>query len=260
MVVNKELTPEVDCGRSGSCHLLIDSFALPGAKDAPVVVVIPGGPMAPGNRGDLWSLARWLAWHGAVAFTSDYRASPKWGGGYPETFADVACAISYARTNARRLGGDPSSVTLLAHSFGGFPLAVLSLSSRDYAGAAPCNAPSSGGRPDAAIGIAGVYTFDRLGEDFLTEFFGGDRSSGAGARWELADPDRLALRPDARRIPILLLVGTLDVSTPLQTAQSFVGALGGDANARVVEIDGADHVSILESPRMVELVGDELDR
>ena len=54
-------------------------------------------------------------------FTADYRSSPAYGGGYPTTFGDVACAIRSARQGARQLGGDPSRVTLVAHSFGGFP-------------------------------------------------------------------------------------------------------------------------------------------
>ncbi len=132
----------------------------------------------------------------------------------PATFADVACAIRVARQRAPRLGGDPSRVTLVAHSYGGFPGAVLALSATDYAtNGEGCLATAGDGRPDAFVGIAGVYTLDHIGPEFLVGFFGGDRAT-APAAWGAGDFGVLVARKNRRTPPIRLVAGTNDSVSP----------------------------------------------
>jgi acetyl esterase len=256
MASGMNLTNPVDCGpASSACFLHIDSFSLPGARSAPIVVMIPGGPLQIGNRDYLWTLARWVAARGAVVFTADYRSGPLYGGGFPATFADVACAIRFARQRGAELGGDPSRVTLVAHSYGGFPAAVVALSRRDFAVDEPdCVTPSGDGHPQALVGIAGIYALDSMGQDFLAGFFGGDRTTEV-ARWAAAD---VTLLPGLKGHPtptIRLLAGTADATAPSSRADAILAALqaaGFDVTRTV--LDGVTHDSILDQPATVDAI------
>ncbi len=231
------------------CSLLLDSFAPPAGKGLPVVVMIPGGPVPLGARGYLWGLARLLAWKGAVVFTADYRSGPQWGGGYPQTFADVACAIAYARDNAAKLGGDPSRVFLAAHSFGGFPGSVVALSRHDFGADEPaCGAASASGRPDAFVGIAAVYGFDHVGADFLAQLLGGPRDA-VPANWVATDVAALATAKGHPSPKVLLLAGSQDAVAPITTADEFAANLrAGGISVAVTSVEGATHDSILTDP------------
>ena len=249
-------TSPVPCGADGAmCALQLDTFAPPAAKGLPVVVMIPGGPVPLGTRSYLWGLARLVAWKGAVVFTADYRSGPQWGGGYPQTFADVACAISYARDNAAQLGGDPTRVTLLAHSFGGFPGSVVSLSTRDFSVNEPaCQAGATRSRPDAFVGVAAVYGFDHIGADFLTQMLGGARDT-VPAAWAATDVQALATAKGHPSPNVLLLAGTNDAVAPMTTADEFAADLrAGKIGVTVSSVEGADHNSILSDPTTLDAI------
>jgi acetyl esterase/lipase len=250
------LTTPVACGAAGTtCVLHVDTFAPPTTKRLPVVVMIPGGPSAPGSRGYLWTLARLVAWRGAVVFTADYRSDPQFGGGYPQTLGDVGCAIRFARARAAALGGDPSRVTLVAHSFGGFPGSVMALSARDFASDDPeCVVPLGDGRPDAFIGLGAIYGLDHIGQDFLGVFLGGTRDEVPGA-WNATDIAVLASAPGHRRPIVGLIAGTADRVAPVATADEFAGILrGASINVTVTSVEGADHDAILSRPLTIDTV------
>jgi acetyl esterase/lipase len=250
-----DVTTPVPCGGDAACLLKVDTFALPGGTGRPVVVMIPGGPLPPGNRTYLWGLARIVAGRGAVVFTADYRSSPAYGGGYPSTFGDVACAIRFARQRAPELGGDPGRVTLVAHSFGGFPGVVLALSATDYAAKGEgCLATAGDGRPDAFVGIAGVYSLDRIGQDFLAGFFGGDRATAPTA-WDAGDVAALARLKGHRTPPVRLVAGTSDLVAPAATAEDLAAILvAAHYDVEVTVVDGATHDTILDKAATVEAV------
>lgn len=258
-----DVTDMVSCGGDRTCFLQMDGFALPagadvaGGADRPVVVMIPGGPLPPGNRDYLWGLARIVAGRGAVVFTADYRSSPAYGGGYPSTFGDVACAIRSARQRAPELGGDPGRVTLVAHSFGGFPGAVVALSATDYATKGEgCLAATGDGRPDAFVGIAGVYTLDRIGAEFLAGFFGGD-GAAAPAAWDAGDAAVLARLDGRRTPPVRLVAGTSDLVAPPATTELLAAILRtADYDVGVTLEDGATHDTVLSRAATVDAVLD----
>lgn len=249
-------TSAVPCGAdSTTCILELDSFAPSNGKGLPVVVMIPGGPVPLGYRSYLWGLARLVAWKGAVVFTADYRSGPQWGGGYPQTFADVACAVTYARGNAAQLGGDPSRVTLLAHSFGGFPGSVVSLSKHDFSVDEPaCQAAAANGRPDSFVGVAAVYGFDHVGADFLAQLLGGPKDT-APAAWAATDVQTLATAKGHPSPEVLLLAGTADAVAPITTADEFASELrAGGIGVTVASVQGADHNSILTDPTTLDAI------
>lgn len=249
-------TRPVACGANGAtCELKLDTFAPPTTKRLPVVVMIPGGPVAPGIREYLWTLARVVAWRGAVVFTADYRSGLEWGGGYPQTFADVACAINYARAHAAALGGDPTRITLVAHSFGGFPGSVTALSAHDFATDEPeCLGGEGSGRPDAFVGVGAIYGFDHIGPDFLAQMLGGTRDEVPTA-WDATDIAALARIPGHPRPPVRLLAGSDDRVAPITTADEFAALLRpAGVDVTVTAVDGATHDTILTKPITVDTI------
>jgi acetyl esterase/lipase len=246
----------VPCGVDRvECLLRLDAFALDGGSDRPIVVMIPGGPLAPGNRDSLWPLARYLAGRGAVVFTADYRSAPSFGGGFPSTFTDVACAIRFARSKGAELGGDSGRVTLVAHSFGGFPASVVALSAHDYASDAQrCLADSGDGRPNAFGGVAGVYTLNRIGQDFLTGFMGGDRSL-APVAWAASDDAELVAGESRASVPVRLIVGSNDLVAPITTADDLATILtSAGRDVEVTTIADGTHDSVLRDVVTVDVL------
>jgi len=212
----------------------------------PVAVIVPGGPLPLGGRANYSGFAQMLVGQGAVVFVADYRASPEFGGGWPTTFEDVACGIRLARATAATYGGDGSRVTLVAHSFGGFPGGVVALSPAEFeSDPTNCQTATGSGSPDAFAGVAGVYTFDAIQETFLNGFFGGSRTA-IPAVWNAADILALAEGPNARDIPIRLAAGTGDGAAPVERASALADALvSAGRDVRFVSIAGAGHVSIM---------------
>ena len=253
---NIDFAGPVPCGVDRvECILRLDSFALDGGNDRPIIVMIPGGPLAPGNRDSLWPLARYLAGRGAVVFTADYRSAPSFGGGFPSTFADVGCAIRFARMNGPKLGGDAGNVTLVAHSFGGFPASVVALSSHDYAtDEAACLAERGDGRPNAFGGVAGVYTLNRIGQDFLAGFMGGDPSAAPDA-WAASDDAKLVASGSRASVPVRLIVGSNDFVAPITTADDLASILiKAGRDVQVTTIPDGTHDSILRDIVTVDVL------
>ena len=251
-------TRPVACGQEGAtCVLKLDAFSPPSptTKRLPVVVMIPGGPVAPGIREYLWTLARYVASRGAVVFTADYRSGPQWGGGYPQTFGDVACAISFARGRASALGGDPTRITLVAHSFGGFPGSVTALSPHDYSVDEPeCLATAADGRPDAFVGVGAIYGFDHIMSSFLGQMLGGTRDEVPDA-WDATDITVLAKANGHRTPTVRLLAGTNDPVAPTATADEFAALLlEAGIDVTVTAVEGADHNSILSKLVTVDTI------
>ena len=62
-----------------------------------MVVMLHGGGWFGGSAASMAPLANSMAGAGIVVFNSTYRTS---GGGYPESFDDVACDIRFALSQA----------------------------------------------------------------------------------------------------------------------------------------------------------------
>jgi acetyl esterase/lipase len=250
-------TLTVDCGTSGSCELEANVYqpvvrpdSPPAPPDGwPLIVAIPGGPAAPGARDGLSGLAAALTVQGVVVVLADWRQAPSYGGGYPISFEDVSCAIRWARIQARTYGADASRVTLVAHSFGGLPGAVVTLAAKAIAPlSAGCLASTGSTRADAYVGIAPVSTLDMIGQDFLATFMGGTRIE-APAAWDASDPLVLAAADDVHDAPIRLLIGSGDFTVTADEVQPLVDQLSkAGVDVQVSTIDGAGHQDLLTNP------------
>jgi acetyl esterase/lipase len=220
-----------------------------------VVLAIPGGPAPLGVRAGLSGLALGLAAQGTVVFTADYRSMPAQDAGFPQTFEDVACAVRTARAMAAQYGGNPARVTLVANSLGGWPGAVIAFSTQPFPlDATNCLAQAGSSRPDAFVGVAGVYTLDKIDPGYLDAFFGGTRQTAPGA-WAAGDPYAIVNANRNEPIPVTLVGGTRDQTVPLDSTQLFTGYLRiAGYTAQLTIVPGATHDSVLAAPQTVASV------
>jgi acetyl esterase/lipase len=234
----------------------------------PLIILLPGGPRPDQNLflGPLLGVP--LAGQGAVVMAGWWRTIAAFGGGYPTSFADVACAIGVARKIGPAYGASPDRVTLVGHSLGGWSAAVVALTPSPFTPApGSCNPTAGSLRPDAFVSLAGAVdwvkdqlgssrTCDCIGADYLTAFFGGDAKARPDA-WLAADPFALAKRypAGANAIPIALVQGGADRAVPPTAARSFQAVLvAAGYRSRLVEVSSADHLSIIYAKETIDAI------
>jgi acetyl esterase/lipase len=158
------------------------------STDLPVVVMIHG---CCGDRADLGVMPAAVAKAGTVVFNTDW-SGVKPGTDFREGYAEVACAVRYAREHAEDYGGDPRSVTLFGWSDGAMAAAVVAAGGATTLNDRGCHAPPDGGIPDALVGVAGFYGWTLpvspiFASDRAVEFVGGSPSTSPGL-WRRASP------------------------------------------------------------------------
>jgi acetyl esterase/lipase len=261
---NVAYTPVIPCSSDAgvTCRLRMDITAPTSGGPWPLIVVLPGGPTAPAvrYRGVLDTFATATAGQGAVVMVAGWREGSEFGGGYPISFQDVECAIGVARKIGPMYGGDPKRVTLLGHSTGGWPAAVVGLTPTPFTPARGACDPTTGSlRPDAVVVEDGAV--DELtrpdaadGIVYVTNFLHGDRAKRPGA-WAASDPFALAkrYRAGADATPFVLIHGLDDTSVFPAVSRSFQATLvAAGYQSRLVEIPGADHTGGLWSKAGIE--------
>jgi acetyl esterase/lipase len=241
VVPNLAFTQPVDCGGS-SCQVLLDVYVPAGSGPFPIAVLVRGGPSGFGGRAYLDPFASELARAGILVFNADYRDVASQGGGYPNAFEDVACAIRFARAEAGEYRGDSGPVTLVGHSLGGWVGSVVALDPTEFEGG--CLASGSG-RPNAFVGLAGNYQIDS-GENAsdLSTFFGGSAADTAAARAS-SNPFNYAT---GTSVPVWLVAGTADETVDPAASvalNAFLKGRGWDVTLQLVP--GASHGTIIGS-------------
>ena len=188
----------------------------------PVAVVVHGGTWQPPyTRLIMRPLCRDLVGRGCAAWNVGYRRLGIDGGGWPETFDDVAAAIDHLAELADG-GLDLGRVTLIGHSAGG--QLALWAAGRDEL---PPGAPGARPRVPAqrVLGLAPVCDMSRVG-DAARDLLGG------GAR---DVPDRYAQADPMLRLPLAVPVGIVhprdDRTVSVQGSRDYAAAAraaGGD--------------------------------
>ncbi len=199
-----------------------------------VVVVIHGGYWRSRYTAELGDpLARDLAAHGMAAWNLEYRRMGN-GGGWPETFLDVAAGIDALA--AADHGLDLSRVVVLGHSAGG-ALGTWA------AGRAAFPATAVGAGP--AVAVSGVVSQSGLLN--LAEARRLGLSNNAVAR--LMGPDVSEADPMAA-IPLPVAVYAVhavdDDDVPFSQSRSYVAAaVAAGGRAELVEVPG-DHFGLID--------------
>ena len=220
----------------------LDVYALePRQGGRPVVVLVHA---CCGDRADLGQLAEAVAAAGAVAINADW-AGIKPGARFPDAYADVACAVRFARAHAVEYGGNPDDVTLLGWSDGAMVSAVVGAAG-DQLERTGCRAPEHSGVPDAVVGVAGFYGWTLPPDpvyvnDRARTFLGGTPRTAARA-WRDATPYGWLTTANGRCAT--LVVGATDPL--LADAERYAAALrrAGQAPRLVVEPPAGDQSMI----------------
>lgn len=260
---NVPYTPAIACNPDvgTTCQLAMDITAPTSGGPWPLMVFLPGGPSPPDERYSiiLDPFAEALAGQGAVVMVAGWREGPQWGGGYPTSFADVACAIGVARRIGPEYGADSDRVTLVGHSTGGWPVAVVGLTPSPFTPAPGTCDPTAGSlSPDQVVSMDGVINQvsepgSGDGVAYVYQFLGGDPEAHPDA-WAAADPFALAKRypAGAHAIPFLLIHGLLDTIVFPEVSQSFQAALeAAGYQSQLVEIPEAGHIETLGNADVV---------
>jgi acetyl esterase/lipase len=253
-------TPSIRCGLSGeTCQLHFEIHAPTSGGPWPLIVLVPGGDVAPGEPGDyLDQMATALAGQGAVVMVGQWRQSSRWAGRSPDSFADVACAIGVARRTGPAFGANPDRVVLAGHSMSTRPVAVIGLTDTAFTPApGSCDATAGSLRPDAWADLAGPrdeIATAASGDSELTSFFGGSRAADPAA-WAAGDPFALAARRAGTTtdLPIVLVQGGADGGAA--DARAFQAALMASGHhSRLIEIPSADHFGTTIAKESIEAI------
>jgi acetyl esterase/lipase len=150
--------------RYGERRLHLDIFSPREKADLryPGVILIHGGGWRSGNRQMEWPMAQYLATHGYVTATVEYRLSIE--AQYPAGVHDLKGAIRWMRTNAAKYNIDPNKIAVYGCSAGGTLAAFLGTTgnTKQFEGSAG-NADSSSA-VQAVVDVDGVLDFTNPAE------------------------------------------------------------------------------------------------
>ena len=232
-----------ECGeRLTECQQFVDVYApVAGAAGGPypVAVMVHGRPRKPR---DMEPLARVIASAGALVFNVDYRGvRPIVQRGWPAAPEDIACALRFARMHAADYGGDPSTLVLVGHSYGGYLGPLIALAGDEFDGECLVG-PQVSALPTGFVGIAGNYVVE--GEPVWDTWYGGSREEKPGA-WQKGDfRTHLGGNPD---LVVRLIHEKGDPIIPPRQPRQFHAALsdaGYDSRLRLIE--GDEHFALLD--------------
>jgi acetyl esterase/lipase len=216
----------------------------------PVVVLIHGGAWRERWERDLMdSIAVDLTARGYATWNLEYRRVGPAGGGWPNTFADVAAGIDSLSRLAGMYSLDTARVALMGHSAGGH-LALWAAGR----GALPADAPGADPEvvPTVLVSLAGVTDLVEIGrrgnEESATTLFMG------GLPDEL--PDEYALASPLARLPLgsfkqQIVYGLADRVDLVDANRRYVlRAQGAGDDVEELAIEAADHFHVID-PRSV---------
>lgn len=228
-----------------------------GPERAPVVVLIHGGFWRQQFDLELMGgLATSLRGQGYAVWNIEYRRVGG-GGGFPETFDDVAAAVDHVATLDDRV--DTERVAFVGHSAGGH-LAAWAASRRSLPVDAPWADPAV--VPSVAVPQAGVLDLARCARELVggsscPVLLGGEPDE-VPDRYDIASP--IELVPVG--IPVVAVHGDLDRNVPQNQSEHYVAAAtaaGDPAELRIIA--EADHFDMIDvsHPAWTAVV-DVLDR
>ena len=231
--------------RSQVASLYLPSRRVVDGEKLPVVVLIHGGFWRSYYTKVLMAgLARSVVARGWAAWNVEYRRLGRigGGGGYPETFDDVAAATDHLAS----VGGlDLDRVVACGHSAGGHLALWLAARHRlpTDAPGTPVRVPVSGVVTLAALSNLGDLDATSRAGERTVRFMGGN-AAGEPMRWEIATPiEHLPLG-----VPQVLVHGLDDRAVPPAWSENYVRrAMDAGDPAVYVPVAGVGHQNILRA-------------
>lgn len=207
----------------------MDIYQPPGAKAAPLLVMVHGGAWRIGDKASVGVVnnkaMHWLA-QGFVFVSVNYRLLPK--AAPLQQANDIARALSVVQARAASWGGDPARIILLGHSAGAHLVALLASD--------PALVSAQGGRPwlgTIALDSAALDVVAIMQSKHLPLY---DRAFGSqSANWRANSP---LLRLTGKPAPMLLVCSSeRENSCPhAQRYAEKVKTLGGTADVLPVAL------------------------
>jgi acetyl esterase/lipase len=190
-----------------------------GAAIRPGALLIHGGGWTSLDKSTMRSMGQFLALHGFVAFSVDYRLLQGAENRWPAQLDDVQRAVRWIRANATRYGVNPDRIGAFGHSAGAQLAALLGMEdTRDNSDSRLANYSS---RVQAVVDVSGPsdFTADNTRENgpFLKNLLGADYAQHPEI-WREASP---AFRVSADTAPFLIVHGTQDQSVPISQAEEL---------------------------------------
>jgi acetyl esterase/lipase len=225
-------------------------------KPRPVVILLHGGYWRNEfERSEMAPVADHLGRAGYAAWNVDYRRVGDPGGGWPNTFTDVATAIDKLAELAPAHNLDLGRVVAIGHSAG----AQLAM----WAAARKTDRPGQPGgvakvNVKAAVSLSGVLDLataaTATGTDSMTDEL---RSSVVGVLGGAPPdvPDRYGLMSPTSLVPLgvaqLLVHGAKDDRVPIDQSRGYVATAtkAGDTT-KLIELPNVDHFSVLDTGKL----------
>lgn len=216
----------------------LDLYLPERATPAPLFFFVHGGGWRGGDKSRYKPLAEVLVNFGYAVAAPNHRLAPQ--DVHPAHIEDVAAALGFLRRSAGESNIRMDRVCLAGHSSGGHLVSLLALHP-GYLQSAGVGFHQIGG----VISISGVYdltSFGNLGASYLGQAFGPETHSYSDAS------PIFHVRPGTP--PFFLAYAEHDYPGAKEQAEHFAAALkkhGG--SAKVLRVEGRDHVSILSGVR-----------
>lgn len=109
-----------DIAYGAHARQVLDVYAPPDVRGAPVVIFVHGGALVEGDKDRTPEIYANVCWgmtrHGIVGINLEYRLAPE--AQYPGGTEDVAAAVRWTREHIATFGGDPAKVFVFGHSAG----------------------------------------------------------------------------------------------------------------------------------------------
>ena len=216
-------------------HQVCDLHLPFGRGPHPVAIVLHGGYwQAPYTKLIMRPLCLDLAKRGFAAWNVEYRRLGRDGGGWPQTFEDVAAAIDLL---AEIDGLDLERITLVGHSAGG-QLALWAAGRSEL----PADAPGAFPRVGAQRVLALAAVSDLTGAGNVAARLLGGSPSDVPQRWAQADP----IRALPLRVPVTLVHGLRDATVEVQRSREYAAAAeAAGAPVTLIEVPG-DHRELID--------------
>lgn len=210
---------------------LLDIYMPEAADGVPVIVYFHGGALRMGSKEDGRIVASRLVRAGIGVVSASYRLSPSVR--HPAHVRDAAAATAWVIKNIRRYGGDPDRVYLSGHSAGAYLATLLALD--------PSHLRAYGLDAKAIRGTIPISPFLYVEETAAV------RPKDV---WGVHPVDWMAASVTPHiasgKAPMLLIYADGDEDWRKRQNQSFATAMRAQGNdARVVEVPGRDHMSLI---------------
>jgi acetyl esterase/lipase len=201
--------------------LRLDVYKPAGAASTPrpAVILIHGGGWTSFDKSTMQGIGNFLARHGYVAFSVDYRLFQNGKNPWPAQLDDVQRAVRWVRANAAKYNIDPNHIGAFGHSAGAQLASLLGMEdTRDNSDATLAKYSS---RVQAVVDSSGPIDFTTIHDPdntaFLTRFLAADYTTHPEI-WRNASPAFHVAKTDA---PFLIVHGTQDESVPIAQAQEL---------------------------------------